>query len=260
MNAWWNLLKKEYRMARTSTAVHLGIIIIIGLWVVYSNLNRPNVVLASASFLVIFAAFYPAIFMLKYINKEIKHGTHLWLHSPQPAWMLISAKLAMALAVMLSILLLITLFVYITIFSAPEHTGIILENLALVSKSVGFYLFLAIIGFSIYIASWSTLIIVVTASARKMLGRYKWLAGFATFYLGTWGVGKLQQTWLFDSLTQWGPFKINLVNINQLPANNHYSFPFTDIQLYAGQIIIPIILSLALFALSSWLLDNKVEV
>ena len=260
MNAWWNLVKKEYRMARTSTAVQLGILVIVGLWGVYSNWNRPGIVLASAALVVIFAAFYPALFMLKYINKEFKLAPHLWLHSPQPAWMLLSAKLFMALTVMLSLLLIDVVFVYTTILSVPEQTGIIKENLTLLLKDVGIYLFLAIIGFSIYMASWSTLIIVVTASARKMLGRYKWLAGFATFYLGTWGVGKLQHTWLFERITRWGAFNINLTNVSQVPVNNHFGFPFSSIQIYAGQIFIPVIVSLALFALSSWLIDNKVEV
>ena len=260
MNVWWNLLKKEYRMARTSTAVQLGILVIVGFWGIYSNWNRPGIVLALAALFVIYATFYPALFMLKYTNKEFKLAPHLWLHSPQPAWMLLSAKLVMALAVMLSLLLLDLVFVYMTILSVPEQTGIIAKNLTLFLKDIGFYLFLAIIGLSIYMASWSTLIIVVTASARKILGRYKWLAGFATFYLGTWGVGKLQHTWIFEKITKWGAFNINLTNISQMPVNNNFGFPFSSIQIYAGQIVIPVIVSLALFALSSWLIDNKVEV
>jgi len=259
MKAWWNLFKKEYRMARTSTVIKLGILVFLGLWGLYSNWSPPGVILVPAFLLAIFAVFYPAIFMLKYINKEFKQAPHLWLHSPQPAWMLLSAKLVMGLAVMLSILLLDAVFVCLTI-SNLEQTGFSPANLALVFREIGFYLVLAIIGFSIYMASWSTLIIVVTASSRKMLGRYRWLAGFATFYLGTWGVGKLQQTWLFERLTQWGAFRINLVSINKIQVNNLHGFPFGGLQVYAGQILIIIIVTLALFALSSWLIDKKVEV
>ncbi|ACV62487.1 hypothetical protein Dtox_1630 [Desulfofarcimen acetoxidans DSM 771] len=260
MNEWWNLFKKEYRMTRTTTFIKLGILLFLGLWGLNSNWIPPGAILAPAFLLIVFAAFYPAIFMFKYINKEFKQAPHLWLHSPQPAWMLLSAKLVVGLAVMLAILLLDAVFIYMSI-SDLQQTGFSSANLTLLLRDSGFYLLSAIVGFSIYMASWSTLIIVVTASARKILGRYKWLAGFAAFYLGTWGVGKLQQTWLFERLTQWGAFRINLISANKIQfVNNQHGFPFGGIQIYTGQILIIVIATLALFALSSWLIDKKVEV
>ncbi|MCG8400316.1 MAG: hypothetical protein MJA84_01830 [Firmicutes bacterium] len=257
MNAWFNLFKKEYRMVRTSFLVMLVMLIIGGLWVMYANWHHLGIVLAPASLLFMSALFYPVFYMLAGVYNELRKTPHLWLHCPQPAWMLLSAKLVMALVVMLAMLLVGASFIYLILFSVSELTGIAVKTLALLVTEVGFYLAVAITGVSIYMAAWSSLIAVVTAGARHWLGRYNWLAGIATFIAATWGLGQFYQTWFFAKLTQWGAFNIKPATINQvLPAN--YSFGGLDI--YAGQILVFAGITAAVFALCCWLIDNKVEV
>lgn len=265
MRGWFILLKKEYRMARTSAFVLLAMLIIAGLWVLYLNRGNMGIILAPASLLIIFGLFYPALFMLKSVYSELKNTPHLWLHCPQPAWMLLSAKLVMAVGVMLAILAVDAVFVYTIIFSTPEinamgKTGISAGNLALFVTEVGVYVTIAIIGVSIYMAAWSSLMAVATVGSRHVLGRFNWLAGLGVFLIATWGMGKLHSSWLYKTLTKWGVFKINLLSLNKvLPAAANDN-SFGGLELYAGEIFAILIATVSIFALSSWLIDNKVEV
>lgn len=257
MNAWFNLFKKEYRMVRTFFVVMLAMLVIGGLWTAYSNMDHLGIILAPASLLIIFATFFPVFYMLTSVYQELRKTPHLWLHCPQPAWMLLSAKLSMAMVVTVALLLVDAVFIYLTLFTVSEQTGIAVQSLALFVTEVGTYAAVFIIGASICMAAWSCLIAVVTASARNLLGRFNWLAGIAIYVAATWGLGKLHETWIFERLTQWGAFKINLVTINQVLSTTH---PFDGIDIYTGQILMTAIITFAVFAVSCWLIDNRVEV
>lgn len=259
MSGWFNLLKKEYRMTRTSAFIMLGMLIIAGLWGVYSNREHWGIIFAPASLLLIFATFYPAFFMLKSVHSELKQTPHLWLHCPQPAWQLLSAKLATAVAVILAILAVGAAFVYITILNTHQRIGISAGDLALFATEVGAYLTVIVLGASIYMAAWGSLMAIAIASTRNVLGRFNWLAGLGTFLVATWGMGNLHRSVVYKTLTQWGSFKINLLSLNKvLPTgvNNH----FEGINIYAGEIFAFFLVTVIVFALSSWLIDNKVEV
>ncbi|MEG6523770.1 hypothetical protein [Desulfotomaculum sp. 1211_IL3151] len=259
MSGWLNLLKKEYRMTKTSAFVLLGMLIIAGLWGVYSNREHWGIIFAPASLLLIFAVFYPAFYMLKSVHSELKHTPHLWLHCPQPAWKLLSAKLTTAVAVMLAILAVGAVFVYITILNTHERIGIPAGDLALLATEVGAYLTVIVVGASIYMAVWGSLIAIAIASTRNVLGRYNWLAGIGTFFVATWGMDALYESWVYQTLTQWGSLKINILSLNKvLPStvNNH----FEGINIYAGEMLGILLVTVIVFALSAWLIDNKVEV
>ncbi|GAB6178755.1 hypothetical protein JCM14036_00740 [Desulfotomaculum defluvii] len=263
MSSWLNLLKKEYRMVRTSTSVLLGMLIIAGLWGVYSNREHWGIILAPASLLLIFAMFYPAFHMLTSVHSELKHTPHLWLHNPQPAWKLLSAKLTTAVGVMLAILAVGATFVYITIFSTYERLDIPAGDLAIFATEVGAYLTIAIIGVSINMAAWGSLMAIATASTRNILGRFNWLAGLGTFLVATWGMGELHESWVYETLTHWGSFKIKLLSLNKvLPSSVNIEDinTFEGFNIYAGEVLAIIIVTIIVFALASWLIDNKVEV
>ena len=255
MSAWWNLFRKEYRMTKFTTLIMLAMLVGGGLWAVYSSREHLGIILAPTSIIFMFALFYPPLYLMSTVHNELKKTPHLWLHSPQPAWMLLSAKVCMAVVILLAILAVHAVFTYSSLFIVAEHTGIEINTLVLIVTEVGAYVALALIGISIYMAAWGTLMAVTTASARNLLGRLSWLAGLATFIAATWGMGKLHQTWLFERLTQWGAFTIKPLSINEV-------LPVTigGADVYAGQIFMGLIITIALFALSAWLIDNKVEV
>jgi len=270
MNVWWNLLQKEYRMTRNSALISLAILIIGGLWLVYLSYRyNIGIIIVPASFLLVLLLFFPAIYMVKSLAWEWKITPHLWLHCPQPAWMLLSAKLAIALLQMLSILLIAAalLLLGISISSIPEEVGgIALTSLLSFIIEVGFYATIFSFAVSIYIGAWATLISVVNALAGNILGRFRWLAGTATFIVAVVGFGQLQQTWLYKLITGWGLINIKLQSLPELSRNfrTHLSAN-SEVhmalgQFYAGEILFYLLLTVSLYALSAWLIDHKVEV
>ncbi|MEG6615888.1 hypothetical protein V6C27_05530 [Peptococcaceae bacterium 1198_IL3148] len=261
MDAWLNLIKKEFRMTRASLLVTLGALIIIGLWLMYlSQKHSVAVILAPVVLSLWVAAFLPAGFMLYSVDQELKHTPNLWLHCPQPAWMLISAKLIVSIMATALLLLIEAAFIYWALFSIDNLTpaGVDKQTAFMFITEVGAYVALGVIAISIYMSSWATLIAVATATARNILGRLKWLAGIAVFIIATWGMAKFQESILFQMLTEWGAFTIPIRTLGQLmPAEAHL---FNGVPIYTGQIVFAVVVTIAVYALSAWLLDNKVEV
>jgi hypothetical protein len=262
MSAWWNLLKKEYRATRTSAIISLSILIAGGLWLVYlSQRYNAGVIIGPASFLLIFLMFYPAIYLLKSLSWEFKVTPHLWLHCPQPAWLLLLAKLTNGLFQMLIIMIIASVLLLWGVLNSPlpgQLSGIVSSPVSFFIE-IGFYVAVIIIAAGIYIGAWATFISVVSATAKNILGRFRWLAGIAAFLAATWGMGQLQQTWIFQKVTNWGLLHLRLQSLENFPEA--YSGMHLHLgQIYTGQILFYILFTVALFALSVWLIDNKVEV
>ena len=261
MSAWWNLFKKEYRVTRTSALIFLAILLIGGLWLVYlSQRYSVGVIIGPTSMLLAFLVFYPATYILKSLSWEFKVTPHLWLHCPQPAWMLLSAKLAIGLFQMLVIMSITAALLFWGILNSSlpgQLSGIIPSPISFLME-IGFYAALIIIAAGIYIGAWATLISVVSATAKNILGKFRWLAGIASFLVATWGMGQLQQTWIFQQITRWGQLHLRLQSLQDIPAP--YRMHIQLDQLYTGQILFYLLLTILLFALSVWLIDNKIEV
>lgn len=266
MSAWWNLLHKEYRMTRTSALLMMAILLIGGIWLVYlsSRYNNIGIIFVPAVFLLFILLFYPAIYILRSLHWEWKVTPHLWLHCPQPAWMMLSAKLAVALLQMLVVMLtaaaLLLLGIYVT--STPQELGVItLSSLLPFFIEAGFYTAVLVFAASIYIGAWAILISVVTALAANILGRFRWLAGAAVVVVAVAGFGRLQQTWIYDLITHRGAINIQLQHLPKVfDLTTINGAPVVLGQFYAGQILFYLLVTVALFALSVWLIDNKVEV
>lgn len=271
MHAWRTLFKKEYRMTRNSFLVSLSIILIGGLWFIYlSHRHHTAFIIVPLSLLLIVLMFYPAMYMLKSLAWEWKVTPHLWLHCPQPAWMLLSAKLANSLFQMLAIMLMAAALLLGGLFgsSLPEQLGgFTPQSLFSAVIEVVFYAVLFTFAAGIYIGAWATLVSTVNATASNILGRFRWLAGAAAFVVAIWGIGQLRQTWLYEQITHWGFLNIRLHNFTQMPMASDmnlgrmaFSSAINLGQVYVGEIIFYFLLTLALFVLSAWLMDNKVEV
>lgn len=259
MNAWLSLLQKEYRMTRNSALLSLAILFIGGLWLVYMSYRyNIGIIFAPAAILLVILLFYPAIYILKSLAWEWKVTPHLWLHCPQPAWMLLMAKLAIAMLQMLAIIIIVAgmLLLGISINPHPEQlAGISISSLLPFVLEAGTYAAVFTIAASIYIGAWATLISVANALAGNLLGRFRWLAGIAVFAVATVGFGQLQQTWVYKQITHWGAINIGMHNLPLVPRTH-----INATQIFAGDILFYFLLTVGLFALSAWLIDHKVEV
>jgi hypothetical protein len=259
MSAWMTLLQKEFRMTRNSALLSLAVLLVGGLWLVYLSYNRSlGIVFAPAAMLLVLLMFYPAIFMLRSLTWEWKVTPHLWLHCPQPAWMLLAAKLAIALLQMLAIIIVTALLLLLGISISPQveqQTGFSFSSLLPVILEAGTYAAVFAVAAGIYIGAWATLISVANALAGSILGRFRWLAGIAVFAVATVGLGWLQQTWFYKQITNWGAIDVRLYSLRELfPAHTNTG------QIFTGDILIFILLTVGLYALSAWLIDHKVEV
>lgn len=270
MSAWSNLLQKEYRMTRNSALISLAILLAGGLWLVYLAYRyNMGVIIVPSAFLLVLLLFYPAIYMFKSLAWEWKVTPHLWLHCPQPAWMLLSAKLAVALLQMLVIILIAAALLLLGVYVSPmplEVGGLALPSLFSFIIEVGFYTTIFTVAVSIYVGSWATLISVVNHLAGSILGRFRWLAVIVVIFVAVAGFGQLQETRLYDLITHWGLISISLQSLPglaqelgahlSLDAGLHNALG----QFYAGEILFYLLLTVSLYALSAWLIEHKVEV
>lgn len=270
MSAWCNLLQKEYRMTRNSALISLAILLVGGLWLVYLSYRyNMGVIIVPSSFLLLLLLFYPAIYMVKSLAWEWKVTPHLWLHCPQPAWMLLSAKLAVALLQMLVIIFIAAALLLLGIYVSPmplEIGGLTLSSLFSFIIEVGFYTAILTVAASIYIGSWATLISVVNHLAGSILGRFRWLATIIAIIVAIAGFGQLQETRLYDLVTHWGLISISLQSLpglaQELGAHLSIDAGLHNAlgQFYAGEILFYLLLTVSLYALSAWLIEHKVEV
>lgn len=250
-------------MNRTSILILTGLILIGGLWLVYlSQRHHPGIILGLAGLLTMFALFYPPFIMFRNVSRELWQTPHLWLHCPQPAWLLLSAKLVVSLAYMLAIMLLTAVFVYWVLFSAysPEMTGIDTGTVASIITEAGAYTSIFVIGAGVYMASWGALIAVISSMARGLLGRFHWVAALIAFFVATWGMGRLQESWFYEKLTHWGEVELSLRLLNKTSHSLPFHAHFNSAPIYAGEALFYLILTVALFSLSAWLINKKVEV
>jgi hypothetical protein len=110
----------------------------------------------------------------------------------------------------------------------------------------------------LYMGFWAMLISVSMASGKRFLKKGRWLIGLAVFLIATWGLGAFSHTEIHDFITHWGLFHITITP----PADNMntmFHAPF-QIPLYAGELFFNLFIAAAVFYLSGWLLDKKVEV
>lgn len=260
MSTWLNLLVKEFRLTRNSALLLFAIMFIGGFWLVYLSYSyNMGFVIGPAGLLLVVLLFYPAIYMLKSLAWEWKVTPLLWLHCPQPAWMLLTAKLAVAILQMTAIIIVAAglLLLGIIINPQPEQLlgNISPSSLLPFVLETGTYAAIFTIAAGIYIGAWATVISVTNALAGNFLGRLRWLAGIVVFAVALLGFGQLQQTSAFRFITNWGEINISIQHlplVQQTPINMG--------QVYAGEIIFYVLLTVALYALSAWLIDHKIEV
>lgn len=262
MGAWVSLLKKEFKLTRSSVLWGLVIVIAAGLldvYLAYHNNGRPGVATVLAFMAVMFHVFYLAIYMLKSLSSEWNHNAHLWLHLPQSGWSLISAKLVSGLIAMLvsfGITGIFALWVVAVEFKNamhyfdPQKTEFVWSTIL----NYGWVIVLLVIVSTIYTGFWGMMISVAMASARNIIKRGRFFIGIGVFLIPTWGMGVFQNTAAYNLLVKWGTVNLPLTTLNSL-AHVHVQQTF-----YAGEILFYALVMAAVFYLSGWLLDNKVEV
>lgn len=265
MNAWASLLVKDFRLMRIPFFIGLLLLILlIGASYLLNMDGHPARLSLAASFPLWMAHFFylPAYIFFALLGES--RTMHLWLHHPKRAWYLMSSKLVNGLSAMAISLIINFLYMLVmvrTVMSDIEQVTLNWDRVF----ALGTMFNLLIILVSLYHAMWIYFIWTLYQTSKTRFGKLSWLVVIATLLLPTWGMAELQSTALYGMLAEWGASTINFSALLHSLLNNPDSFlpPEMDnltISIYIGEIVIYLVITVVLFVVSSWLLDEKVEV
>ncbi|WP_339060355.1 hypothetical protein [Tepidibacillus marianensis] len=123
---------------------------------------------------------------------------------------------------------------------------------------MGSFVLAHMVAYSIYISSWIIFIWVIYLVSKSIIGRWSWIVVVITVNISVWGMDKLTSSNLYNTIV----LSRGSIEINLMPFLTVDPFAVTPQvpHLYIGSYIFYALLTVGLFALSSWLLDRKVEV
>lgn len=265
MSSWLAIVRKDLRLTRAHDLVSLiGIVIVESLLLYVAYRTHTGAATVLSVFLLGLHAFALPVYVYMSLGREWRKTSPLWLHLPQPGWMLLGSKFVCGLVQMLVSFVVTGLFTFwllavdnpnLTVLSRLGDPQVLRFDL-----QVAGWFTAAVFGFALYMAVWGGLISVVMRSVRNALGRWRWLIGLALVLLATWGMDGLQQSAIYDTLFHWGAWHITFTLPAHLfgrPGGPATVSPFT---LYAGDLLFNLLLIVALFSVSAWLLDRRAEV
>jgi hypothetical protein len=203
-------------------------------------------------------AFYMLMFMAFSLQTEAKR-LHLWLHTPQPVFRLLSAKLLIAFGSLLVSLFVSALFTYIASLGIKEryfHEEMWNHELFIQS---GVLAVLSIALLSIHMAAWFLFYWVIYRICKQMLPKLSGLIVTLICLLFGWLFSLFMKTNVYEWLTGWGKvampgvaFKYNAVE-GWIMIEKMETMPI-------GVIIFYGMMAVLVFYASIWLIDRKVEV
>ena len=240
MTKWTTMLKKDLRLSTTALLVGFAVTLVCS---VIAGLVGEYVyipLLAAAAFHV----FYLPISLFASLRTEAAH-LHVWLHNPRPAVSLLLSKLLSGLVTLLISLTVLYSIAGILLrakFSAiePYWTDI---------WSAGWLVFLHAILLSIAIGVLVIFLWSLYHALKHRVGRLTWPILIGIVILTNLLDELFTSSSQYRSLAEWGSIEISF------PTFSVDSFP-----VYVGDYLYQLILVIAMFILSSWIIDKKVEV
>lgn len=256
MKVWSSLLKKEYLLNRTLVLGGFALLLIGIFFDLYLHVNSRYPVAGMGTGLALMAVglhiWYLPIYVFTSLSKEWKHTSHLWLHLPQSGWQLLASKIITGLGAMLVSFGVTSIF---ALWIAQDEIAMLAIPWPIIIQ-YGLYLSFALFIYSLYMALWAMMFSVTMATVKRFLKKGTWLAGLLVLLIPTWGLSKFVSTKAYSALVHWGVININL----PAPVQYEHALDVHHLSLYTGEILFYILLMAALFYLSGWLLDRKVEV
>jgi hypothetical protein len=260
MSPWLGLLKKEWRISKLWILTTVGIVIAVNIvaYLLALKYDEPVAMFVPSLIVTSLHAFYMLIFMALSLQTEAKR-LHLWLHTPQPAFRLVSAKLLLAFGSLLVSLFVSALFTYIASLGIKEryfHEA--MWNYGLFIKA-GVLAVLSIVLLSIHLAVWGVFYWVIYRICKQMVPKLSGLIATLIYFLFGWLFSLFMRTNVYEWLTGWGKiampgitFKYNTTD-GWIMIEKMGTMPIGVIVFYG-------IMAVLVFCVSIWLIDRKVEV
>jgi len=195
---------------------------------------------------VVFHIFYVPIMVFISLKTEANQ-LHVWLHNPQPASSLLLSKLVNGL--MMIVISLLMLYVMSGLLIIPEFS--LIDAYWTDTWMAGLLIFPHIILISMMIGVWVMFLWALYHFLKFKIGRWSLLIVIGTVFLSSWIAALFERTKLYMVLTQWGSMEIHF---------EFSAFTMESIPVYAGEYMYSFIIIIGLYVLSSWMIDNKVEV
>jgi hypothetical protein len=260
MSPWIGLLKKEWRISKVWIFTTVGIVIAVNIvaYLLSLKYDEPITMFVPSLIVTCLHAFYMLMFMALSLQTEAKR-LHLWLHTPQPAFRLVSAKLIIAFGSMLVSLFASTLFTYIASLGIKEryfhekmwNHELFIESGALAALSIALL--------SIHLAVLFLLYWVIYRICKQMISKLAGPVVTLAYFLIGWLFSSFMQTNVYEWLTEWGKiampgvaFKYNATE-GWIMIEKMETMPIGVVVFYG-------IMDVLVFCASVWLIDRKVEV
>ncbi|PWK09577.1 hypothetical protein [Tumebacillus permanentifrigoris] len=264
MNVWLSIVKKELRMQRGVALVILAALVLVsslGMWFAFTK-NE----VASGLFLLIPLAlhvFFLPLYMLNSIQKEWKHTSTTFLQMPISGWKLLSAKLVSGLLYFLISFTILFVVCGIAFRVGPDadfwqrvqwefgaadgENLMVFSQYASLTTQAYLYLLGALLYANLSLVAFTTLFSVVVQWVRNTIRKAAGLITFLVCVGFIWLLLLIADTTVYDKLTRWGQISFSTHGISL----GH---------IYTGAVLIDLLLTVALFLFSGWLIDRKVEV
>lgn len=260
MSPWIGLLKKEWRISKVWIFTTVGIVIAVNIvaYLLSLKYDEPITMFVPSLIVTCLHAFYMLMFMALSLQTEAKR-LHLWLHTPQPAFRLVSAKLIIAFGSMLVSLFVSTLFTYIASLGIKEryfhekmwNHELFIESGALAALSIALL--------SIHLAVLFLLYWVIYRICNQMISKLAGPVVTLAYFLIGWLFSSFMQTNVYEWLTEWGKiampgvaFKYNATE-GWIMIEKMETMPIGVVVFYG-------IMDVLVFCASVWLIGRKVEV
>jgi hypothetical protein len=260
MNPWVGLLKKEWRISKLWIWTTVGIVIAVNMvaYVLSLKYDEPIVMFVPSLIVTCLHVFYMLIFMALSLQTEAKR-LHLWLHTPQPVFQLVSAKLLIAFGSLLVSLFVSALFTYIASLGIKEkyfHEEMWNHELFIQS---GVLVVLSIMLLSIHMAVWCLFYWVIYRICKQMIAKLSGLIVALIYFLWGWLFLLFMKTNIYEWLTAWG--KVTMPGAMFMYNTTEGWIMVEKIETIAiGAVVFYGIMAVLAFCASIWLIDRKVEV
>ncbi|AEH46929.1 hypothetical protein [Parageobacillus thermoglucosidasius] len=260
MSPWVGLLKKEWRISKLWIFTTVGIVIAVNIvaYLLSLKYDEPLVMFVPSLIVTCLHDFYMLMFMALSLQTEAKR-LHLWLHTPQPAFRLVGAKLVIAFGSMLISLFVSALFTYIALLAVKErYFHAKMWNHALFIEK-GALVVLSIMLLSIHIAILGLLYWVIYRICKQMIPKMAWLAVTLAYFLIGWLFLSFMQTDVYEWLTEWGKIAVPGAVFKYDAAEGWIMIEKMEM-MPIGVIVFYGMMDVLIFCASVWLIDRKVEV
>lgn len=260
MNPWVGLLKKEWRISKLWILTTVGIVIIVNMvaYLLSLKYDEPIAMFVPSLVVTCLHAFYMLMFMALSLQTEAKR-LHLWLHTPQPVFRLVSAKLLIAFASMLISLFVSALFTYIASLGIKEryfHEEMCNHELFIQS---GVLAILSIVLLSVHMAVLCLFYWGIYRICKQMIPKLWGLIVTLIYFLLGWLFSSFMKTNVYEWLTGWGKIAMPGVVFKYNTAKGWIMIEKME-TMPVGAVVFYGIMAVLVFCASIWLIDRKVEV